>query len=172
MNIWVLAYETDIAAKAPTAPVSVAIAVASGRTLTSRTKATVFLTYLVKELDDDMPLRSRLVHSASVCMYVFCGSRACSEAYHSFFATPTFVVSFVRSLYRCRIHPFFTTQADLEDEAAGLVDTGDLEGARSILAHHTNDSAIAAVSSYHTLFDTLVARYHDGYQMQVGKVKA
>lgn len=60
-------------------------------------------------------------------------------------------------------------QADLEDEAAGLVDKGDLDGARSMLAHHTNDSAIAAVTGYHTLFDTIVARYHDGYQMQVGK---
>lgn len=60
-------------------------------------------------------------------------------------------------------------QVDLEGEAAGLVDKGDLEGARNMLAHHTNDSAIAAVSSYHVLFDTLVARYHDGYQMEVGK---
>lgn len=60
-------------------------------------------------------------------------------------------------------------QGDLEDEAAGLMGKGDLEGARSMLAHHTNDSAIAAVSSYHTLFDTLVARYHDGYQMEVSK---
>eukprot|EP00752_Nemacystus_decipiens_P011297 g10039.t1 len=62
--------------------------------------------------------------------------------------------------------PLFAAQADLEDKAAGLMGKGDLEGARSILAHHTNDSAFAAVSSYHTLFDTLVARYHDGYQMQ------
>lgn len=71
------------------------------------------------------------------------------------------------------VHPWCvritaSLQADLEDEAAGLVGKGDLEGARSMLAHHTNDTAIAAVSSYHTLFDTLVARYHDGYQMQVG----
>jgi len=42
-----------------------------------------------------------------------------------------------------------------------------LEGARSLLAHHTNESAVAAVSGYHTLFDTLVAKYHDGYQMEV-----
>lgn len=45
---------------------------------------------------------------------------------------------------------------------------GDLKGARRMLAHHSNESAIAAVSAYHTLFDTLVARYHDGYQMEVG----
>lgn len=37
-----------------------------------------------------------------------------------------------------------------------------------MLAHQTNDSAIAAVSTYHTLFDYLVGRYHDGYQMEVG----
>lgn len=58
-------------------------------------------------------------------------------------------------------------QVDLEEAAAGLVKNGDVDGARAMLAHHANESAVAAVSSYHTLFDTLVARYHDGYQMEV-----
>lgn len=59
-------------------------------------------------------------------------------------------------------------QASLEDEAADLVSRGDLKAARSMLARQTNDSATAAVSTYHTLFDYLVGRYHDGYQMDVG----
>ncbi|CAM9136658.1 unnamed protein product [Ectocarpus sp. 13 AM-2016] len=62
--------------------------------------------------------------------------------------------------------PLFEGQADLEYAAAELVSQGNLKGARSMLAQHTNESAIAAVSSYHTLFETLVARYHDGYQME------
>ncbi|CAN0561053.1 unnamed protein product, partial [Ectocarpus sp. 12 AP-2014] len=54
--------------------------------------------------------------------------------------------------------PLFAGQvyADLEYAAAELVSQGDLKGARSMLAQHTNESAIAAVSSYHTLFETLV----------------
>lgn len=43
-----------------------------------------------------------------------------------------------------------------------------MEAARSMLASQTNDSAIAAVSTYHALFEYLVGRYHDGYQMEVG----
>ncbi|CAM9850452.1 unnamed protein product [Scytosiphon promiscuus] len=61
--------------------------------------------------------------------------------------------------------PLFAGQVELEEAAAALVMDGDVDGARAMLAHHTNDSAVAAVSSYHTLFDTLVARYHDGYKM-------
>lgn len=44
---------------------------------------------------------------------------------------------------------------------------GDLEGAKAMLTKHSNDSAISAVSTYHGLFDTLVAKYHDGYQLEV-----
>ncbi|CAM9357293.1 unnamed protein product [Hapterophycus canaliculatus] len=62
--------------------------------------------------------------------------------------------------------PLFAAQADLEEEAATLVRQGNVDSARAMLASHTNDSAVAAVSSYHALFDTLVARYHDGYQME------
>lgn len=44
---------------------------------------------------------------------------------------------------------------------------GDLEGAKAMLTKHSNDSAVSAVSTYHNLFDMLVAKYHDGYQLEV-----
>lgn len=59
-------------------------------------------------------------------------------------------------------------QTDLEDEAAALVSQEDVESARHLLTKHSNDSSAAAVSSYHALFETFVARYHDGYKMEVG----
>ena len=36
-----------------------------------------------------------------------------------------------------------------------------------MLTEHSNAAASTAVSSYHALFDTLVARFHDGYCMKV-----
>ena len=62
-------------------------------------------------------------------------------------------------------------QAEVESTAAGLVNEGDLEAARAMLTKHSNESALAAVSSYHSLFETLVAKYHDGYQMQVRQMR-
>lgn len=59
------------------------------------------------------------------------------------------------------------SQEDFENDAADLIADGDFDGARGMLTQISNASAVAAVSAYHTLFDTLVARYHDGYQMQV-----
>ncbi|CAM9382145.1 unnamed protein product, partial [Ascophyllum nodosum] len=35
-----------------------------------------------------------------------------------------------------------------------------------MLTEHSNAAASTAVSSYHALFDTLVARFHDGYCMK------
>lgn len=66
----------------------------------------------------------------------------------------------------------FGRQAVLEGKAADLVSRGDVEAARAMLTHHSNVSAVAAVSSYQALFETLVARYHDGYQMQVSDSSA
>ncbi|CAM9916245.1 unnamed protein product, partial [Sphacelaria rigidula] len=54
-----------------------------------------------------------------------------------------------------------------DKQAAGLVESGDVEDAMALLTAHSNSSAVAAVSAYHTLFNTLVARYHDGAQMPV-----
>ena len=107
---------------------------------------------------------------ACVLVLRVCASRAPDWRVVAFSRQHQCSSSLVSDWYPWRVS--FSLQADLEGEAAGLVGKGDLEGARSMLAHHTNDSAIAAVSSYHTLFDTLVARYHDGYQMQVGNGKA
>lgn len=62
---------------------------------------------------------------------------------------------------------FSGAQAKLESKAASLVESGDLEGAVMLLTAHSNSAAVAAVSAYHTLFDTLVAKYHDGAQLKV-----
>lgn len=49
-----------------------------------------------------------------------------------------------------------------------MVSLGDVDGAVDLLTRCSNTSAVVAVSAYRKLFDTLVARYHDGYQLQVG----
>ncbi|CAN0341901.1 unnamed protein product, partial [Laminaria digitata] len=62
--------------------------------------------------------------------------------------------------------PLFASQVVTRHNAADLVKKGDLDAARAMLTKRSNDSALAAVSSYHSLFETLVAKYHDGYQME------
>lgn len=58
-------------------------------------------------------------------------------------------------------------QGRLEKDASALVASGDVEGARALLTQHSNSSAAAAVSAYRELLYVLVAKYHDGYQLQV-----
>ena len=44
---------------------------------------------------------------------------------------------------------------------------GDIQRATAKLTKHSQDSAEAAVSTFRALFDTLVARYPGGYQLEV-----
>ncbi|CAM9331787.1 unnamed protein product [Ascophyllum nodosum] len=67
--------------------------------------------------------------------------------------------------------PLFETQAKLEGVAADLVRRGDIQRATAKLTKHSQDSAEAAVSTFRALFDTLVARYPGGYQLEDPKAE-
>ena len=60
-----------------------------------------------------------------------------------------------------------SVQLKLERHAADLVLGNNSEAVTGMLTEHSNDAAATAVSSYLALFETLVARYHDGYSMKV-----
>ncbi|CAM9381692.1 unnamed protein product [Ascophyllum nodosum] len=63
--------------------------------------------------------------------------------------------------------PLFKAQVVLlEQLAASLIPKNKLEAVTGMLTEHSNAAASTAVSSYHALFDTLVARFHDGYYMK------
>lgn len=62
-----------------------------------------------------------------------------------------------------------STQLKLEWHAANLVLGNNSEAVTGMLTEHSNDAAATAVSSYLALFETLVARYHDGYFMKASR---
>ncbi|CAM9101480.1 unnamed protein product, partial [Ascophyllum nodosum] len=62
--------------------------------------------------------------------------------------------------------PLFKAQPKLEQLAASLITKNKLEAVTGMLTEYSNAVASTAVSSYHALFDTLVARFHDGYCMK------
>eukprot|EP00611_Tribonema_gayanum_P000672 TRINITY_DN10499_c0_g1_i1.p1 TRINITY_DN10499_c0_g1~~TRINITY_DN10499_c0_g1_i1.p1 ORF type:complete len:823 (+),score=281.40 TRINITY_DN10499_c0_g1_i1:308-2470(+) len=60
----------------------------------------------------------------------------------------------------------FSAQLDVEGRAADMIKEGKTEDALSLLTETVNAAAQRAVNAFHSLFETFLARYHDGYIMK------
>jgi dipeptidase len=61
--------------------------------------------------------------------------------------------------------PMFEEQRGLEQTAASLAKQGRSENAAKLLQEYTEQRSEIVITSWFALFDTLIAKYHDGYIM-------
>jgi hypothetical protein len=71
----------------------------------------------------------------------------------------------VRAVQRGLEDKVFAEMAAAEAEAARALHDGDKAGADAVVAAHSAQHAASVMGAYSALFETLIARYHDGYRM-------